>query len=232
MVYAIVFSLVLLNTDLHVANATTGTSNRRMGRDDYIKNTLTLVDQMAEKDAKDPEPRFIQSLDEKKWKKSVQVLLKNLYTKVKEHQIDIPVPQMVTQIQSTSTHSLQSDNNRTTKSSLINLDQDKRTRGSSGPMKHSSASEAQSHKQRIIFKSTMNRKHLSDKDGVKAKSRKWVKMNCVFQMKDTRLEIVMHKAGSSEEVDEDDIAEDSKVFYKSIIYDDKHFNDDSTFDFL
>lgn len=47
-IYGILFSLVLLNTDLHIANIA---SSKRMNRRAFVKNTMELIEKMVADDA-------------------------------------------------------------------------------------------------------------------------------------------------------------------------------------
>ncbi|KAJ3106759.1 hypothetical protein HDU97_005685 [Phlyctochytrium planicorne] len=86
-VYGILFSLVLLNTDLHIANV--GPHNgRKMQRKTFVKNTSDLIDKMISDDETVREA--ISSLGSdgtKKWKKDIENMLKDLYTSVKDNRI-------------------------------------------------------------------------------------------------------------------------------------------------
>ncbi|KAI9268770.1 hypothetical protein BY458DRAFT_511027 [Sporodiniella umbellata] len=79
-VYAIVYSLLLLNTDLHVAQG----SYTRMTRQVFVKNTMsTIHDQPANKNVK------FSLL----WEAHIESYLKDLYTSVKHNQILHPSSQ-------------------------------------------------------------------------------------------------------------------------------------------
>ncbi|CEG72491.1 hypothetical protein RMATCC62417_08043 [Rhizopus microsporus] len=79
-VYAVVYSLLLLNTDLHVAQG----NYTRMTRQAFIKNTMTTIkDQPANKN---------QSFTPT-WEAHIESYLKDLYISVKHHQILHPLSQ-------------------------------------------------------------------------------------------------------------------------------------------
>ena len=73
--YALLFSLVLLNTDLHIANVGSKDGNK-MNMKEFLKNTLELIEIMAsndpfiQKDWKENQDR------KRKWRKSMETLLK------------------------------------------------------------------------------------------------------------------------------------------------------------
>jgi Sec7-like guanine-nucleotide exchange factor len=73
MTYGILFSLVLLNTDLNIANIGAKQS-RKMTKKDFLKNTMDLAWSMIENnpDLKD----WSKSDKKKEWKKDLQSLLK------------------------------------------------------------------------------------------------------------------------------------------------------------
>ncbi|KAG1472849.1 hypothetical protein G6F56_001297 [Rhizopus delemar] len=79
-VYAIVYSILLLNTDLHVAQG----NYTRMTRQVFIKNTMTTIrDQPANKSESFPPM----------WETQIESYLKDLYTSVKHNQILHPLSQ-------------------------------------------------------------------------------------------------------------------------------------------
>lgn len=201
-VYATVFSLVLLNTDLHVANATFGTTYRRMGKDDYIKNTMTLIEQMVDNDLKNTVSRFTPVIDERKWRKNLQHLLKSLYIKVKAHQIDIPVPKQITK---SNSHVISEDSlskksplavSIPNYSHILSEESVNKMRVVSSPYTDAFI------RARAILKGSMNRKHLTDKDGVRAKNRKWLFFNSIFNLNDDgTLELIMSREKGGEDLD-------------------------------
>ncbi|KAJ3108592.1 hypothetical protein HDU96_007481 [Phlyctochytrium bullatum] len=84
-VYGILFSLVLLNTDLHIANAGTA---RKMQRKTFVKNTSDLIDKMiTDDDAVRDAIAGLGSDGAKRWKRDIENLLKDLYTSVKDNRI-------------------------------------------------------------------------------------------------------------------------------------------------
>ncbi|KAJ3203689.1 hypothetical protein HDU67_010009, partial [Dinochytrium kinnereticum] len=86
-VYGILFSLVLLNTDLHIANV--GSSNmKKMQRKTFVKNTSELIDKMIVDDETVRETFTSLGTDgTKRWKKDIESMLKDLYTSVKDNRI-------------------------------------------------------------------------------------------------------------------------------------------------
>ena len=85
-VYGILFSLVLLNTDLHIVNVGPN-GHKRMPLKQFLKNTMDLVDDMMTKDEE------IKSLvggdleNIKKWKRDLDIHLKGLYQSVRDDPI-------------------------------------------------------------------------------------------------------------------------------------------------
>ncbi|KAI7863476.1 hypothetical protein BDF14DRAFT_1843492 [Spinellus fusiger] len=80
-VYAIVYSLLLLNTDLHVAQG----NYHRMTRSEFVRNTMAAIgDQKASLPEKNPE--FVRA-----WEADVEAHLKELYASVKQYQILQPL---------------------------------------------------------------------------------------------------------------------------------------------
>ncbi|KAJ3144490.1 hypothetical protein HK101_002680, partial [Irineochytrium annulatum] len=90
-VYGILFSLVLLNTDLHIANV--GSSNKKMPRKTFVKNTTELIDKMIVDD--ETVRDVVNSMGPegvKRWRKDIDGMLKlremqDLYTSVKDNRI-------------------------------------------------------------------------------------------------------------------------------------------------
>nr|KAJ3421425.1 hypothetical protein HK105_003571 [Polyrhizophydium stewartii] len=85
-VYGILFSIVLLNTDLHIVNFGQNQS-KRMTRKTFLKNTMELVDTMIEKDEKIKEEVALNSESIKKWKRELETILKDLYSSVLTNRI-------------------------------------------------------------------------------------------------------------------------------------------------
>ncbi|KAJ3231714.1 hypothetical protein HDU81_003557 [Chytriomyces hyalinus] len=78
-VYGIVFSLVLLNTDLHSANV-----KNKMTPKAFIKNTMSYVSTMLRDDDSIDE---MDANSEELWLKDLETELKDMYTSVKDHPI-------------------------------------------------------------------------------------------------------------------------------------------------
>ncbi|KAI9254890.1 hypothetical protein BY458DRAFT_520605 [Sporodiniella umbellata] len=77
-VYAVVYSLLLLNTDLHVAQG----KHARMTRSEFIKNTMATLSEQEESAGQ-----------RSSWEAEVENYLKDLYLSVKQHQILQPLSQ-------------------------------------------------------------------------------------------------------------------------------------------
>ncbi|RCI06880.1 hypothetical protein CU098_010544 [Rhizopus stolonifer] len=77
-VYAVVYSLLLLNTDLHVAQG----NHTRMTRSEFIRNTMSTI-----RDQKDEH----NSPDYRNWEAEVEYNLKEMYISVKHYQILQPL---------------------------------------------------------------------------------------------------------------------------------------------
>ncbi|CDH49068.1 sec7 domain containing protein [Lichtheimia corymbifera JMRC:FSU:9682] len=83
-VYAVVYSVLLLNTDLHVAQG----NYTRMTRQEFIRNTMAAVhDQRSVSD----EIESGSSKFSKEWEADVEAYLRELYTSVKQYQILQPL---------------------------------------------------------------------------------------------------------------------------------------------
>ncbi|OBZ88605.1 PH and SEC7 domain-containing protein C11E3.11c [Choanephora cucurbitarum] len=77
-VYAVVYSLLLLNTDLHVAQG----NHARMTRSEFIRNTMSTIREQRD-EHNSPEYR--------NWEAEVEFNLKEMYTSVKHYQILQPL---------------------------------------------------------------------------------------------------------------------------------------------
>ncbi|KAI8357344.1 hypothetical protein EDC96DRAFT_514997 [Choanephora cucurbitarum] len=77
-VYAVVYSLLLLNTDLHVAQG----NHARMTRSEFIRNTMSTIREQRD-EHNSPEYR--------NWEAEVEFSLKEMYTSVKHYQILQPL---------------------------------------------------------------------------------------------------------------------------------------------
>ncbi|RUS21948.1 hypothetical protein BC937DRAFT_90927 [Endogone sp. FLAS-F59071] len=103
-VYAVVYSVLLLNTDLHVAQG----SYTKMSRSAFVKNTMGVLRDQSEafvdSDALDYEHTNSQTTSStgtsskqdrpeqtKEWEMDMEVMLKEIYTSVKTHQILQPL---------------------------------------------------------------------------------------------------------------------------------------------
>ncbi|KAI8393557.1 uncharacterized protein BYT42DRAFT_609341 [Radiomyces spectabilis] len=77
-VYAIVYSLLLLNTDLHVARG----NYARMTRQAFVKNTMATIQDQRQGAANSGTVQLSRA-----WEAEVEAYLKDLYVSVKQHQI-------------------------------------------------------------------------------------------------------------------------------------------------
>ncbi|KAI9020850.1 hypothetical protein CLU79DRAFT_754052 [Phycomyces nitens] len=81
-VYAIVYSLLLLNTDLHVAQG----NHNRMTRQEFVRNTMSAIhDQHPEDNAQGRSSKDYTF--SKGWEVEIESQLKELYTSVKQYQV-------------------------------------------------------------------------------------------------------------------------------------------------
>ncbi|KAF1806302.1 hypothetical protein FB192DRAFT_1349775 [Mucor lusitanicus] len=85
-VYAAVYSLLLLNTDLHVAQG----NYTRMTRQAFVKNTMSTIRDQQQTDPKwaAKKPNFMLA-----WEAHIEAYLKDMYVSVKNHQILQPMQQ-------------------------------------------------------------------------------------------------------------------------------------------
>lgn len=83
MVYAVVYSLLLLNTDLHVAQG----SHTRMTRSAFVRNTMMTV-----RDTRPPVKQDGRAIQQTKiWEDHMETMLRDMYTSVKANQILQPI---------------------------------------------------------------------------------------------------------------------------------------------
>ncbi|KAJ3333422.1 hypothetical protein HDU76_008233 [Blyttiomyces sp. JEL0837] len=86
-VYGILFSLVLLNTDLHIANIGAN-SSRKMQRKTFVKNTTEMIDTMIAGDQSlANEIASMGAENVKRWRRDLESMLKDMYTSVKDNRI-------------------------------------------------------------------------------------------------------------------------------------------------
>lgn len=86
MVYAVVYSLLLLNTDLHVAQG----NHARMTRSEFIRNTMSTVrDQRDHEELMGHKKRS--ALSNRNWESELEYYLKEMYISVKNYQILQPL---------------------------------------------------------------------------------------------------------------------------------------------
>ncbi|EPB91631.1 hypothetical protein HMPREF1544_01553 [Mucor circinelloides 1006PhL] len=83
-VYAVVYSLLLLNTDLHVAQG----NYTRMTRQAFVKNTMSTIKDQQQTDPKwaGKKPNFMLA-----WEAHIEAYLKDMYISVKNYQILQPM---------------------------------------------------------------------------------------------------------------------------------------------
>lgn len=85
-VYAVVYSLLLLNTDLHVAQG----NHARMTRSEFIRNTMSTVrDQRDHEELMGHKKRS--ALSSRNWESELEYYLKEMYISVKNYQILQPL---------------------------------------------------------------------------------------------------------------------------------------------
>ncbi|KAI8984095.1 hypothetical protein BDF20DRAFT_365079 [Mycotypha africana] len=95
-VYAIVYSLLLLNTDLHVAQG----NHVRMTRSEFLKNTMSTVREQREQQQEEVDQEFRTiaernnrhtMMETRQWEAELEASLKEMYVSVKQHQILQPL---------------------------------------------------------------------------------------------------------------------------------------------
>ncbi|CAO3612055.1 unnamed protein product [Cunninghamella blakesleeana] len=86
-VYAVIYSLMLLNTDLHIAQ---GLHHTKMSRADFILNTMTTINNNKYNNQSNDNHRV------ENWNQSMELYLKELYTSVKLHGILQPGSEKLT----------------------------------------------------------------------------------------------------------------------------------------
>ncbi|KAI9365144.1 hypothetical protein BD770DRAFT_357106 [Pilaira anomala] len=84
-VYAVVYSLLLLNTDLHVAQG----NHARMTRSEFIRNTMSTIRDQREHEESMGHKRS--ALHIRNWETEVEAIMKEMYISVKQYQILQPL---------------------------------------------------------------------------------------------------------------------------------------------
>ncbi|ORE15747.1 hypothetical protein BCV71DRAFT_228517 [Rhizopus microsporus] len=84
-VYAVVYSLLLLNTDLHVAQG----KHVRMTRAEFIRNTMSTI--LDQKEHEESLGNKWASMDGKTWEMEIENYLREMYSSVKQYQILQPL---------------------------------------------------------------------------------------------------------------------------------------------
>ncbi|KAI8147478.1 hypothetical protein BJV82DRAFT_595619 [Fennellomyces sp. T-0311] len=97
-VYAVAYSLLLLNTDLHVAQG----NHARMTRQAFVRNTMSTIRDQVKSLPPEKRDRTGQ-LFTKIWESDMEVYLKELYLSVKQSQILQPLEQQSQQLSVTNT---------------------------------------------------------------------------------------------------------------------------------
>lgn len=84
-VYAVVYSLLLLNTDLHVAQG----NHARMTRSEFIRNTMSTIRDQREHEELMGHKRSAAAT--RNWETEVETNIKEMYISVKQYQILQPL---------------------------------------------------------------------------------------------------------------------------------------------
>jgi hypothetical protein len=202
-IHVIVYSLVLLNTDMHVVNASLEKSKRRMTKSEFVNNTYSLIEHIIRE--KDEE-----TLSSKKWKTAITSLLKEFYDAIKDSALDLPV----SSIEKATPTVLASDEKCRSATSLSRLklapsesmtffplaseleDSDSLAPATSSslPRRRESAQTEQKRNRYTIYQGQLMRKHFIERDQIKAKQRKWQSFWCTFAISEENgLELAMWK---------------------------------------
>jgi hypothetical protein len=202
-VYGILFSIVLLNTDLNTVNIGARTK-QKMPQKIFIKNTMSFILSMNEKSANDSTSLLSNSEYLKKWKRDMEKELGDIYHSVKEDPIiqnmarkEIEPAKRDGLVRSNSSWSVSNSvfstiigRNRKNKSGdhfgTDSVNSDSKSVHESPPSRTNSF--------QILIEGILIRKHVTESDGEKARSRKWVKYWCAVRLhKENNLELVMNK---------------------------------------
>lgn len=213
--YGILFSLVLLNTDLHIAN-TGDNKSRQMSKKEFLKNTTDLVDSMTKKDE-----GLKQSLkmgdSKKKWRKELDVLLKDYYEKIRECPLIEKEAEFVTahepERRLSRTSSTWSVSSGMSTGSMFSSSSATSSRtnggfgifrrklfGQSGQFSSSDPKAAFSFHvdgKECAYQGMAIRKHLLEKGNQRARHRRWQKLFCVLLYSNEGVELVMSRLDPS-----------------------------------
>lgn len=199
-VYGILFSTVLLNTDLNTVNIG-AKSNKKMPLKTFLRNTWDLALNMAEKDSKINLEEF--KKHQKKFESFLKVNFskKDTYYSVRDHPIIQSQPnQKPVLARSSSSWSLNSSN--VIGSMLSTLDRRPKGKSSQELLKSSGSLSDLLKKDAfsgtIVLEGVLIRKHLTESNGDKAKHRKWLKLWCAVRLhKENGAELVMRKVSNN-----------------------------------
>lgn len=189
-VHGIVYSMLLLNTDLHIVNI--NASFRRMSKKEYIKNTLdVLVENMANKNIDEKHKTdeevlpFLPGISDPtqllKWKKDIESMLKEIYNNISKErflQRNVNTPRsspssMEAHDTPTSTTSDKLSNSFTSPSRNFFSSKGENLFSSSSTFKKSFDIPTDSPEKIPVHSAKLERKHYIDKDGRLIKFKKW-----------------------------------------------------------
>ncbi|KAJ3373744.1 hypothetical protein HDU91_004280 [Kappamyces sp. JEL0680] len=194
-VYGTLFSIVLLNTDLNTVNIGTK-SNKKMPLKVFLKNTMSLMDNMIGKDASLQQEVTNNPDALKNWKRDYENLLKDVYNSVKDHPIIQNTPSRLRSTSSpvatppqTTAAPRSSPFGFLRKGKSSTALNDSQARDSVSPSSQPTLPAFQ-----IVLEGALIRKHVLADDGERAGSRRWAKFWCGIRIqKETGVELLMHK---------------------------------------
>jgi Sec7 domain/Pleckstrin homology domain len=199
-VYGILFSIVLLNTDLNTVNIGPKTS-KKMQVKVFIKNTLSLLEGLIEKDP--VLSKELAGVPEayKTWKKALETTLKDIYSSVRDNPIiqNNPgkVPLTTSPSKSSSAWGSVGNLNGAGPSGRFGFLKKGKSVASlfDSPPKESPKSPlAPVSISQIVIEGVLIRKHVLTDDGEKAANRRWTKLWCAIRLsKDQGVELIMSK---------------------------------------
>lgn len=182
-VYGILFSIVLLNTDLNTVNIGIK-SHKKMTLKNFMTNTLCLLEGLLKKEK---QPLEIEQIMD--WRHDMEIILKEIYASVKELPIKQHNPEkipLITNLNKTSTPWV------STSSRFGFL---KRGKSASTLVEGiPDAKTVTTPTSQVVIEGILIRKHLLADDGEKASSRRWTKFWCAIVKKDNgSVELLVHK---------------------------------------
>jgi hypothetical protein len=199
-VYGILFSIVLLNTDLNTVNIGARTK-QKMSQKVFIKNTMSFVFGMVEKANMDQHSVLTDQEWSRKWKKDLEEELRIIYNSVR----DDPIIQNQSKPKELTQTLTRSNSSWSVTNSVLNNIMTKHKKNKSGDQLGTESIGSDTHSIRdspversasfqILIEGVLIRKHMLESDGEKARNRRWVKYWCAVRLhKDNGVELVMNK---------------------------------------